>query len=363
MSRAPAPRPPAPRPRPGSLRVFAGIAGGVLLAHAWLLFGWTGQEPPALRSAPVLLSLRPAPPDRPAAPPGSDAKVGTAVGTAVDMPVDTPAHAPARHAPSASVTAPPLATAALATPAEAAASLAAAAEASSDAPLSSPDTPPVAAQDLAAIPPLGEGVWHYRLRQAGEEGRAWLQWQSGPDAYALELRRRLPSRALPGWRSEGGRDALGLAPQRFSVLKGAREVQALNFRRQQGWISYSASTVLQPLAPASQDRLSWWLQLPALLQAWQARHGPPMAGQRFEIPVALIRGGLHRWQFSVLGQEQGFWHLQRGALGPHDTRLDVWLDPARQFLPVRLHQQIGEEDGWEMELLDEPIGPELPAAA
>jgi hypothetical protein len=339
--------------------VLAGVAGGVLLAHAWLLFGWTGQQPPALHSAPVLLSLRQAPPD-PTAEGSTTAE--TTANTTVDTTVGSTAHVPARHRPSTPVTTAPQTTPALAPQVEAPASLTVA-EASPGAPLPSPDDPPVAAQDLAAIPPIGQGVWHYRLRQAGEEGRAWLQWQSGPDAYALELRRRLPSRALPGWRSEGSRDALGLAPQRFSVLKGAREAQALNFRRQQGLISYSASTVLQPLAPAAQDRLSWWLQLPALLQAWQAGHGAPLPGQRFEIPVALIRGGLHRWQFSVLGQEQGLWHLQRGALGPHDNRLDVWLDPARQFLPVRLHQQIGEEEGWEMELLDEPTGPERPAAA
>ena len=326
---------PAPSPahrlahRPG--RGLAAAVGLALLAHAWLLTSWPTQEAPALLSAPVLLSLREA--ARPA--------------VTVPPQAAAPAEAPKPRSPEPPAAEPaPAATQALAAPAL---------------PASAPEDiadAAMTAQDLAALPPQGEGLWRYRLRQAGVEGQAWLHWQSQGEDYALQLRRQLPGHPLPGWRSEGRRDALGLAPLRFAVLRGTREMQALNFRREQGVISYSASTELQPLAPATQDRLSWWLQLPALLQAWQTRHGAPLPGQRFEIPVALIRGGLHRWQFSVLGQESGLWHLQRGGLGPHDTRLDVWLDPARQYLPVRLHQQIGEEEGWEMELQDELASPE-----
>lgn len=333
MTRAsPAPSP-AHRLAHSPARGLATALGLALLAHAWLLASWPAQEPPALHSAPVLLSLReaarPASPAVPAPPPAQ--ATAPAEGPRPSPPArPSPEPAPARIDTAA---APPL-------------------------PASAPEDIAMTAQDLLALPPQGEGLWRYRLRQAGAEGQAWLHWQSQGEDYTLQLRRQLPGHPLPGWRSEGRLEALGLAPQRFAVLRGPREMQALNFRREQGVISYSASAELQPLAPATQDRLSWWLQLPALLQAWQVRHGEPMPGQRFEIPVALIRGGLHRWQFSVLGQEAGLWHLQRGGLGPRDTRLDVWLDPARQYLPVRLHQQIGEEEGWEMELQDELAGPE-----
>lgn len=351
MSRAPSPITAATTPPPGPAsragRGLGAAVGAALLAHAWLLIGWPEREPRPLHSAPLLLSVREAPAADPAAPraPATlprPTSIATAVAPAPEAALPEPVPpAPAADTPPA-VPAPDPAT---------------------DPAPTADATPAVGAQDLAAVPPLGEGAWRYRLRQAGEEGVAVLRWQSRPQGYELTLRRRLPSRPLPGWRSEGGRDALGLAPQRFAVLRGPREVQALNFRRDQGLISYSAHTELQPLAPATQDRLSWWLQLPALLQAWQAQRGTPLTGQRFEIPVALIRGGLHRWQFDVLGQEAGLWHLQRGALGPFDARLDVWLDPARQYLPVRLHQQIGDEEGWEMELQDELAGPEGAAAA
>jgi hypothetical protein len=32
-------------------------------------------------------------------------------------------------------------------------------------------------------------------------------------------------------------------------------------------------------------------------------------------------------------------HLHRDAHRPYDTRVDVWLDPARHHLPVRLRVQ------------------------
>lgn len=351
MSRATSPitttRTLPPGPITGPARGLAAALALALLAHGGVLLSWPEREPRPLHSAPLLLSVRDAPPadflpPRARAPADSPPAAPTPPTAARPVEAMPPAAAPPPPAALPEAGAGPMAAAPL--PED---------EASA----------PLGAQDLAAVPPLGEGAWRYRLRQAGEEGVAVLRWQSGPQGYALTLRRRLPSHPLPGWRSEGGRDALGLAPQRFTVLRGPREVQALHFRRDQGLISYSASAELQPLAPATQDRLSWWLQLPALLQAWQAQHGAPLPGQRFEIPVAPIRGGLHRWQFRVLGLETGLWHLQRGGLGPFDTRLDVWLDPARQFLPVRLHQQIGEEEGWEMELQDELAGPEPAAAA
>ncbi len=334
MSRASAPPPLVRRPARGLLPAI----GLALLAHAWLLSAGAEHEQAPLRSAPLLLSLREAPQSR------SQFQPMAQNATRADRPRKGGA---ASAGTEASVEPPPPALEASA-PAE---------------PAGTDALPLLAAQDLAVLPPEGEGVWRYRLRQAGEDGQAWLHWRSQADGYELQLQRRLPSRALPGWRSEGRRDALGLAPLRFAVLRGQREMLALNFRREQGLISYSASSELQPLPPATQDRLSWWLQLPALLQAWQAQHGAPLPDQRFEIPVALIRGGLRRWTFRVLGQEEGLWHLQRGGLGPHDTRLDVWLDPARQYLPVRLHQQIGEEEGWEMELEDALSGPAAPAPA
>jgi hypothetical protein len=220
--------------------------------------------------------------------------------------------------------------------------------------------PPAAALAEPLPPPLalplqGEGSLSYRYTQGQTEGQALLSWTLGDGAYQLRLERELAGRALPGWRSEGRLDAQqGLAPARFAVQRGGRDRQAINFRREQGLISFSASAELQALPEGVQDRLSWWLQLPALLAAKPARL---VAGQDLVLPVAAMRGMAVDWVFRVEGREEdGLWHLSRQALGPYDARLDIWLDPQRRYLPVRVRQSVGEEERWEMRLEGRPEG-------
>lgn len=207
-----------------------------------------------------------------------------------------------------------------------------------------------------ALPLRGEGSLSYRYTQGQAEGQALLSWALGDGAYQLRLERELAGRALPAWRSEGRLDAQqGLAPARFAVQRGGRDRQAINFRREQGLISFSASAELQALPEGVQDRLSWWLQLPALLAAQPARL---VAGQELVLPVAALRGMAVEWVFHVEGQEEdGLWHLSRQALGPYDARLDIWLDPQRRYLPVRVRQRVGDEERWEMRLERQPAEP------
>jgi hypothetical protein len=60
--------------------------------------------------------------------------------------------------------------------------------------------------------------------------------------------------------------------------------------------------------------------------------------------VAGTRGDAEAWRFEVLGQEKlelpagpvpQAVHLRREPTRPYGTRVEVWLDPARQHLPVR----------------------------
>jgi len=215
-----------------------------------------------------------------------------------------------------------------------------------------PSAPGAVAEPLPpplALPLRGEGSLSYRYTQGQAEGQALLSWALVDGAYQLRLERELAGRTLPGWRSEGRLDAQqGLAPARFAVQRGGRDRQAINFRREQGLISFSASAELQALPEGVQDRLSWWLQLPALLAAQPARL---VAGQELVLPVAAMRGMAVDWVFHVEGREEdGLWHLSRQALGPYDARLDIWLDPQRRYLPVRVRQSVGEEERWEMRL-------------
>jgi hypothetical protein len=115
--------------------------------------------------------------------------------------------------------------------------------------------------------------------------------------------------------------------------------------------------VEHPLAAGAQDRLSWMLQLPAVLAADPAAFAP---GARVSMQVAGARGEADVWTFGVEavealdvpeGRIDGAWRLLREPRRPYDTRVEVWLDPARHFLPVKvrlLQPQAG--DGFEFSL-------------
>ena len=201
---------------------------------------------------------------------------------------------------------------------------------------------PAPTQPLSVAPSL---EWTYSLRQNGRDGRARLRWQVEGSAYRLQLERWLDDRALPGWRSAGQLAADGLAPSRYAELRGEREARATNFRRDEGLISFSASSELVALAEATQDHISWWLQLAALATA-----RTPQPGVEIHVPVVGLRGEPTVWVFETLGMEEGLLHLRRPALSEWDGALDVWLDPAHHHLPVRLQSGDPDSHGWRLDL-------------
>jgi hypothetical protein len=84
------------------------------------------------------------------------------------------------------------------------------------------------------------------------------------------------------------------------------------------------------------------LQLPAVLEAEPALGQP---GREVRLYVAGVRGDAGVWAFKVVGRGPAELpagtvaeavHLQREPQRPYDTRVDVWLDPARHHLPVRV---------------------------
>ena len=222
---------------------------------------------------------------------------------------------------------------------------------------------PTGAQALpVAIAPAAE--WLYQLRQNGQSGQARLSWQPQDGGYHLKLERQLAGLPLPGWRSEGRFDEQGLAPGRFAQQRGGRDAQATNFRRDEGLISFSSSQALLTMPGGVQDRISWWLQLAAIVAGDPQRFSP---GSEIILPVAGLRGELRDWVFTVTGFEplqlaadssnHLVLRLQRRALGAYDGDLSVWLDPGRAYLPVRLQLQLPDERGWEMQLLSDQVNP------
>lgn len=192
----------------------------------------------------------------------------------------------------------------------------------------------------------GPAVWHYRLRQGGQDGEALLDWQPEVDGhYTLRLTRRVGERLLPALESLGRFGNTGLAPERFALQRGGQDRQAVNFDTEGRRVSFSASPARLELPDGTQDRLSWWLQLAALVQA------APAPGGHWRIWVAGLRGELREWVFETMPPEPGdagALHLRRQSLGPYDPGVELWLDPARGYWPVRLRYGDPEAKGYEI---------------
>lgn len=184
------------------------------------------------------------------------------------------------------------------------------------------------------------GQWRYRMTRGVATGEAQLRWTLSDDAhYELQLEGQIAGVTLLDWVSRGQLDAAGIAPERFALRPRGRDQQAANFQRDAGKITFSGPTHEQPLPPGVQDRLSWMLQLPAIVAAAPERF---VSGATILLFVAGARGDANVWTFVVQGVETlGETPVLKLAREPrklYDTRVEVWLDPHESYLPLRAVQ-------------------------
>ena len=355
----PLPTLPVPAAGPGLARrlpLLALLVLTVLMVHAWLLAGLpTGlvrdagdaRRPmtvrqivrpaaPAPEAAPAQTPTRPPVVPRPTRP-----KVATAPAAA--QPV-TPATDPEPPAPAPTVLAqaPAAEEPPVDEPREAEAAPAAASAPAEPTPEPAPAGPPGDAPPVYAtrVPPAA--VLRYELRRGLLTGQGLLSWRPGPERYELEIEGTAFGVPVLGWASNGGFDAAGLAPLRFVDRRRGRDVRAANFQRDKGVITWSSVAGELPLPAGAQDRLSWMLQLAAIIEAQPGRF---VSGTRVVMLVTGARGDADLWAFGVSGVEgvdvvgqrvEGTLALRREPRKPYDTQVEVWLDPARHHLPVRL---------------------------
>jgi hypothetical protein len=184
-------------------------------------------------------------------------------------------------------------------------------------------------------------------RGGGSAASAELAWRPQADGYTLTLTASVLGRTLMRSESSGRFDAAGLAPERY-VDRRRRESRAVNFEREQGRIVYSGPGIEHPLHAGAQDRLSLLVQLAAIVGADPAAFG---LGSEISLFVASPRGDSEVWTFGVAGIEpvevpagrvEGAWRLLREPRRPYDTRAEIWLDPARSFLPLRVKFSPGQ---------------------
>jgi hypothetical protein len=202
-------------------------------------------------------------------------------------------------------------------------------------------------------------VLRYESRRGLARGVADLAWQPGPDGYQLSLQGQALGAPFIGWTSVGGMDSAGLAPLRHAELRRGREARAANFQRDAGRVTFSGPQVEHSLVPGMQDRLSWLVQIPAVLQANPALAQP---GAQVQLAVVGTRGDAEVWTFTVQGRGPldlpggpvaDAVHLLREPRRPYDMQVQLWLDPARQHLPVQAWLRIrATGEGTELRLLE-----------
>lgn len=189
----------------------------------------------------------------------------------------------------------------------------------------------------------------YDIRRGILSGTGELSWRPEGGRYELQLRVGIASFNLLTQISQGGFDAAGLAPLRFTDQRGRRAARAANFQREAHKISYSGSHDEYALPDGAQDRLSWMIQLPAVLAAEPRRAVP---GGEVLMVVSGARADVAVWSFAFVGVETiagshgkvRTLRFTRTPQGPRDVLADVWLDPANHHFPVRARLSHGDED-------------------
>jgi hypothetical protein len=157
--------------------------------------------------------------------------------------------------------------------------------------------------------------------------------------------------------SEGGYDANGIAPTRYVEKRGRRAEYVTDFHRDGAapTLSFSRSGQSVPLAPGAQDRFSVMMQL-----AGYARGNPErytQVGVTHEFTV-VDTDSSEVWPVQYVGSEtlqtpQGYLETRHFTRLPRrngdERRVDIWLAPSLDWLPVRVKQV--EPSGNEFELI------------
>lgn len=141
--------------------------------------------------------------------------------------------------------------------------------------------------------------------------------------------------------STGAMRRFGLAPERFTQKRIRRPAEAANFDWNERRVTFSARSFERELREGIQDRLSFQFQLMVLAQRLPERFH---AGAAIEFPVAGP-DGVDTYAFVVGDEETIVTELGEIAarkierprsVGGADSRIEVWLAPALQWLPVKL---------------------------
>ncbi|WP_157122978.1 DUF3108 domain-containing protein [Pandoraea vervacti] len=355
------PAPSAQRPKGRGKRraLWAGVLMAVFVAHLvialWVARHRTTLEDKPIPSIPItLIPLKPVAPPAPPASPAPPAPPPPAPAAAVKPPPPAPA-----TAPPDSLAAPVTTD----TPGPQAASTTVAG--TGDAPgatASAPTSPPSVALTAAAAngdkfdPPPSVTLTYDALMNGVRNQTGQLHWVNDNGHYRLRISVPILFFGTFEFISEGGYDVNGIAPSRYVEKRGRRAEYVTDFRREATpTLQFSRSGQSLPLAPGAQDRFSVMMQL-----AGYARGNPErytQVGVTHEFTV-VDTDSSEVWPVQYVGSEtmttpQGYLETRHFTRLPRkagdERRVDIWLAPSLDWLPVRVKQT--EPSGTEFELI------------
>jgi hypothetical protein len=174
-------------------------------------------------------------------------------------------------------------------------------------------------------------------------GEMVMRWRVGGGSYSMKVEAGISMLVtrlnLVVLTSEGSVDASGFVPATMTEKRRGRALTATHFNRERQQITFSASEAVYGIEPGAQDKATLPLQLASIARADPAQMNGTIVIQVGEDKDAIV------YKFDVLGQETidtrlgklATWHLSRPPRpGVYGSRLDVWLAPARDWMPVRV---------------------------
>ncbi len=196
-----------------------------------------------------------------------------------------------------------------------------------------------------SLPPPAElqlDVERIDAKGAHWSGRAVMDWSHSGDAYRMTMVatiRVIVTINLVELASEGAIGEHGIVPRILNEKRRSKAQTATHFDAQQGRISFSASSASFPMAPGTQDKATFLMQLAGI-----ARADPAQLAADIEMMVGEDKDA-SLFKFVVQGQEEidtplgrlATWRITRPPRpGSYSSRLDLWLAPGHEWYPVQM---------------------------
>lgn len=196
-----------------------------------------------------------------------------------------------------------------------------------------------------SLPPPAElqlDVERVDAKGAHWSGRAVMDWSHSGDAYRMTMVatiRMIVTINLVELASEGAIGEHGIVPRILNEKRRSKAQTATHFDAQHGRISFSASSASFPMAPGTQDKATFLMQLAGI-----ARADPGQLAADIEMMVGEDKDA-SLFKFVVQGQEEidtplgrlATWRITRPPRpGSYSSRLDLWLAPGHEWYPVQM---------------------------